>query len=182
MLTIQDQAKDERAVGNGTRLDAQHRPESQPPGTGATSRDQQALGGRDQSSETPFESFCYTRQMRWWRHSALSRAVAFVFLLWTAADLSNASLCALDNEDTSSTAAPSTAGGAVVKDDLSSSLPPVQAPHVDDCFCCSHCVDVFAIIPADAATIANRPRALLMLAAARIFGSPFYHPPQISLQ
>jgi hypothetical protein len=115
--------------------------------------------------------------MRWWRHSALSRAVALIFLLWTATDLSNPSLCALDKDD----AAPVGAASAV-----QGSTPPVApqpaSPHIDDCFCCSHCVDVARCLPADEVTIANRLKTLLALSAPRIFGSPLFHPPQISLQ
>ena len=56
---------------------------------------------------------------------------AVVILAWTAADLSNSSLCALDQEGFPSP----------VEQSSQDQLPfGSEAIHFDDCFCCSHCV------------------------------------------
>ena len=97
-----------------------------------------------------------------------------LLLLWTAADLSNASLCALDNE-----------GQPMQLSDEHASLgsSDAQVPdstperHIDDCFCCSHCVDLQAFAPAILVMPVELQRTPLVLAAARLFGSPLYHPP-----
>lgn len=112
----------------------------------------------------------------------MSRAVVFTILLWTAADLSNVSLCALDNEDASATAALASADGVVLQAPSDAGVPLAPASHVDDCFCCSHCVEVAVIIPAQASAVASSPRPALVRAEPRIFGSPLYHPPKFSLQ
>ncbi len=115
--------------------------------------------------------------MRWWRHSRLAQTVSLILLLWTAADLTNASLCALENEGTGFSSAGATASQIV---DTSSSQAPVPAPpHIDDCFCCSHCVDVQVLSPATHALPVDLQHAPLVLAAPRIFGSPLYHPPLV---
>lgn len=125
------------------------------------------------------ERLLYSFDMRWWRHSRLVHAVAMLLLLWTAADLSNASLCALDNEGTG----PFPVSTGATLQDSSDSQVPAQAPqHIDDCFCCSHCVDVKALTPAALATPADAQRTPLVLAAPRLFGSRLYHPPLSSLQ
>ena len=116
-------------------------------------------------------------KMSWWRHSRLARAVTMVLLLWTAADLTNSSLCALENEDARSTA-PATPGSTALDHDSSSETPRQPAtPHIDDCFCCSHCVDVQGFAPALASVPVNRELRPLVLAAPRLFGSRLYHPP-----
>lgn len=71
-----------------------------------------------------------------------------ILLLWTALDMSAPGLCALEREGdtsaaalvdaTASLAAASIATGTAPLPDGSSS----PVPHVDDCFCCSHCVDL----------------------------------------
>lgn len=127
---------------------------------------------------------CYTHGMRWWRRCALSRVVVFAILLWTAADLSNATICALENEGTSSPtiATPFTLDGTVLHGEWGPSAPPAQAPHVDDCFCCSHCTEVAGLVASHAAIVAVRPTSPVVVSAPRIFASALYHPPQLSLQ
>ena len=122
--------------------------------------------------------------MRWWRQTLLSRAVVLAILLWTAVDLSNASLCALENESGGSRygaglLTPQSA--ALLEDGSTSSVPPAPAPHIDDCFCCSHCVEFAGLAPGHPATIIEGQKAPVVLAAVRIFGAPLYHPPQVSL-
>jgi hypothetical protein len=117
--------------------------------------------------------------MRSWRRSGLARAAVAVLLLWTAVDMTNASLCALDNED----------GGAVVAtgelprimgttSSPVSPVAPASAAHVDDCFCCSHCVrpGLRAPIPAPLAIVrVTAPPAVQAIQSA---SDPLDHPPQ----
>ena len=117
--------------------------------------------------------------MRVWRHGRLIHAVAMLLLLWTAADLSNASLCALDNEGAATF--PSTDGAPLL--DSSTTRVPAQAPHhIDDCFCCSHCVDLQTVSTMTVAVPVDLRNLSLVLPSPRIFGSPLYHPPLASLQ
>jgi len=112
--------------------------------------------------------------MRWWRHSRLAQTVSLILLLWTAADLTNASLCALENEGTSFGSIGTT---ATMSDSSSSQVPDPAPRHIDDCFCCSHCVDVQVLSPATLAMPVDLQHTPLVLASPRIFGSPLYHPP-----
>lgn len=117
--------------------------------------------------------------MAWWRHSRLAQAVTMVLLLWTAADLTNTSLCALENEDMRSTT-PSTPGSTTLDQDTHGQIPPQPArPHIDDCFCCSHCVEVHGLVPALASVPVNTELQALVLATPRLFGSRLYHPPLV---
>jgi hypothetical protein len=112
--------------------------------------------------------------MRWWRESRLVQAVVMLLLLWTAADLSNASLCALDNEGQ-----PIQLSAAHASLDSSSAQLPDQTPqhHIDDCFCCSHCVEHQSVAPAAFVAHAEMQRPPLVLAAPQRDGFPLYHPP-----
>ena len=113
--------------------------------------------------------------MRWWRESRLVQAVVMLLLLWTAADLSNASLCALDNEgqplQVSTEHASLASSGAQVPN------PTTPERHIDDCFCCSHCVEHQMIAPAALVMRVKMQRPPLVLAAPRLFGARLYHPP-----
>jgi hypothetical protein len=96
-----------------------------------------------------------------------------VLLLWTAADLTNSGLCALDSEDPLGVPASNEAA-------LDQSVPnPVPfnapAPHIDDCFCCSHCVDVQGLAPALVSIPVHREVPPLVLAAPSGFHAPLYH-------
>lgn len=114
--------------------------------------------------------------MRWWRHSPLGPIVAMILLLWTAVDLSNAGLCALDNEDAAPIAADATTALAASHGDRAP-LAPDTSRHVDDCFCCSHCVDVRPFAAVLECAPVPLPRSVLMLAAPRNIGASLYHPP-----
>lgn len=98
-----------------------------------------------------------------------------LLLLWTAADLSSASLCALDNEGTGGL--PYSAAASL--QESSTGRVPDQTPqqHIDDCFCCSHCVDVQALSPSTVVMRVDLQRTPLVLAQPHLFGSPLYHPP-----
>ena len=115
--------------------------------------------------------------MRWWRHSRLAQTVSLILLLWTAADLTNASLCALENEGTGFSSVEATATQIVDSSSSQAPVPVPAPPHIDDCFCCSHCVDVQVLWPATLAMPVDLQHAPLVLASPRIFGSPLYHPP-----
>lgn len=117
---------------------------------------------------------CYTRNMHWGRHSRLAQAIAVVLLLWTALDLSNESLCALEGEAGQSILTTEKAAVAAT----SSAADPVHAPqHVDDCFCCSHCVEVSSTTPAPVGLSINQDAVALVPSAPYTFGAPLYHPP-----
>jgi hypothetical protein len=111
-----------------------------------------------------------------WRHSRLVRVVAVFLLLWAAADMSNASLCAQENEDGGFSVS---ASAPAVRDDAAST--PAHAPvqHVDDCFCCSHCVEVIDIAPALLSSPVASEFQMAGSGAPRSFGSRLYHPPLV---
>jgi hypothetical protein len=81
------------------------------------------------------------------------RWCATVLLLWTAIDMMAPGLCALEREhdDVAVAAAVAEAvetAGVPARLAPNEALPPgdsTSAPHVDDCFCCSHCVDVWRL-------------------------------------
>ena len=112
--------------------------------------------------------------MRWWRQSWLVQVIAIAILVWTAADLTNVSLCALDHEGTQS--GPVTTS-ATRCDGAETQFPPAAPQHFDDCFCCSHCVELQVLVPETFEAPADLQRSPSVLASPRIFGSPLYHPP-----
>ena len=117
--------------------------------------------------------------MAWCRRSRLAQAVTIVLLLWTTVDLTNLSLCALENENARPSAAAILAS-TTFDQALHDQIPPLPArPHVDDCFCCSHCVELQSLAPPLASVSVNRELQPLVLAAPRLFGSRLYHPPLV---
>ena len=93
--------------------------------------------------------------------SVVFRRVAWtasvILLVWTAADLSNYRICALDQEGFP--------GSPAEHEPL---WPAGDGVHVDDCFCCSHCVEPgfrfdvdesFEIVGAPQAFVTSRPHA-----------------------
>jgi len=115
--------------------------------------------------------------MAHWRRGLIVRFVVIALLLWTGADLTNASLCALEREESVSFAI---GGDDTVAADVSVPGPVAPSlPHIDDCFCCSHCVEVQALFP----DLLAGPAAAAFAAAApgepRHFGNPLYHPPLV---
>ena len=95
-----------------------------------------------------------------------------VILMWTAVDLANASACSLDNEALPGTAHSFLIGAAALGAD--GSVTPV---HIDDCFCCSHCVKVQAIVIPDAVPRATASYQPPPQRSPLVFASVFYHPP-----
>lgn len=115
--------------------------------------------------------------MRWWRHSRLARAVAMILLLWTGADLTNASLCALDSDQIGATFSREYA--LTVSAESTNPTPSQPSHHIDDCFCCSHCVDVQVLVPSVVAELITRREAPFDVAVPHGFGFPLYHPPLV---
>ena len=107
------------------------------------------------------------------RHRPLYQVCALVFLLWTAVDLTNAGLCALDNDPLG----PLTSHVTVRAAD-GAGLPDAPTPHIDDCFCCSRCVEPTPMAaPADVDAVARRER-LIADALPLPDRASIYHPPQ----
>jgi hypothetical protein len=99
--------------------------------------------------------------------------MALLILMWTAVDLVHPSACALD-------ASPAGVAAMQASDAVRVPLGAVPSGHVDDCFCCSHCVHPTAT--AAAAT----SRALVVPRADRYRDrlpsadrAAVYHPPQV---
>lgn len=130
------------------------------------------------SSAAPDElNLAILQAMSWWRQNRLVQMVSLVLLLWTGADLTNSSLCAVENEDAQSSPI---ATHAVAVDGQSSPLrSDGPAAHIDDCFCCSHCVEVQGLSTVATATLVERELKALVLSSPRTFGSPLYHPPLV---
>ena len=75
--------------------------------------------------------------MRTARFRRGARLAAWLLLFWVGVDLSNSSICALDQEGSSAQAT------STSEESTSAPVPSHATPaHFDDCFCCSHCVDV----------------------------------------
>ncbi len=109
------------------------------------------------------------------RSKWLLRLVCLLLLSWTAVDLGASELCALDNDGALTlNIAPAAICSPISSPD---SHPPA---HVDDCFCCSHCVNAVAsapIVHAAPVCLAVAPlRADAVIDVAR----PTYHPPKTS--
>lgn len=111
------------------------------------------------------------------RFRKLIRATAWLFLAWTALDLGVPSLCALDQERESPPiyssseriAAPSTPNEST----------PDAPVHVDDCFCCSHCVNVTALHALATLAFVGTDLALPSDSVPVAAGYPPYHPPRV---
>jgi hypothetical protein len=105
------------------------------------------------------------------------RTVVVALLLWTAADIANSNLCALDQD-----VPPATQALGLTADRDSTPANPVapEAPlHVDDCFCCSHCVEVQELGPRLLSVRLSSNADVPPLASPRIFGVRLYHPPLV---
>ena len=121
----------------------------------------------------------YSSSMSAWRASGLVRAVVVVLLAWTAIDMTNAWLCQLDNEGSVAVLFGDEASSISGAGSLPASpAAPPSAAHVDDCFCCSHCVrpGLRAPIPAPLAIV--RVTAPLAVQAIQSASDPLDHPPQ----
>lgn len=110
------------------------------------------------------------------RKSRLVPAVALVLLAWTAVDLTNASLCALDQEGAARSAC------VVVMQQIGrgqqdgGSVP----THVDDCFCCSHCVDAAALPALTITCFTADSMGFERVSPPRSIPRSLDHPPQLA--
>ena len=111
------------------------------------------------------------------RNSAIVRAVAILLLVWTAADLTDAGLCALDQEGTG---APLPTHTTVIRGVPGGyDNPGSRSAHVDDCFCCSHCVDSSGFVVVHAAPHALTVVRCELFAGPRSIPRLLDHPPQL---
>ena len=107
------------------------------------------------------------------RFCAIARAVALLLLALVALDLGNPSLCALDQ------AAPLMPVSAATLDQRpTDDSGPAGPVHIDDCFCCSHCVDVSSIAAPSPLAWAASDLPLPRDRAPFTTASPLYHPPR----
>jgi hypothetical protein len=97
-----------------------------------------------------------------------------VFLLWTAVDLTNPELCALDNDPL---APVSTSATLFAVDDAG--LPDGPAPHIDDCFCCSRCVEASPVQAPAGLRLVTRRAPLVSDTLLVADHASVYHPPQV---
>jgi hypothetical protein len=118
------------------------------------------------------------------------RWCATVLLLWTAIDMMAPGLCALEREHEESVVAgaaafeasadqPGIAAAATMAPN--DALPPAgdSTPdqHVDDCFCCSHCVDMWRLDAVAAPADLVRHFVVREQRPADNIPPPPYHPP-----
>ena len=127
----------------------------------------------DRPTPGRFRAVLYSRVMVWVRLRTTARTVAWVLLAWVAVDLGVPNLCALEREQGFAISGSST---AVAPDDGGGI--PIAPPHVDDCFCCSHCVDVTQVSGATAPPLADTRVVLPPAAIPFPFGLSLYHPPR----
>ena len=98
----------------------------------------------------------------------IARVVAVILLTWTGADLVNAQLCAADQ-------VPATSQAAAQHD---SERPDRPAP-VDDCFCCSHTVQLSVVLLSDSLEVLQDRVNILRGVASSYRTLPLDHPPQL---
>ncbi len=102
-----------------------------------------------------------------------AQLTAFVLLGLVAIDLGAPSLCALDQAAVSEFGETST---ATAPEDFDTAPPPV---HLDDCFCCSHCVHPSqALHPTGLARVEDKAFPLTEQVAFALIAAPF-HPPRV---
>ena len=105
---------------------------------------------------------------------AVVRLTAILLLAWTALDLTATQLCAADNRPWAlNEPAPEDVAGP-------SSSTPVPQGHIDDCFCCSHCVNVALLVPLRATPLTTACDPSLDTRVPSGDGCPLFHPPQLS--
>ena len=122
------------------------------------------------------ERRCYTaKPVAFGRFGTFVRATAWLFLAWTAVDLTVPSLCALDREQDPALIYSSDARVDVAPTPHSTTPAPV---HVDDCFCCSHCVNMTAIHALASLSLGRTDTPLPADRMPLAAGYPPYHPPR----
>jgi hypothetical protein len=115
----------------------------------------------------------YSPRMGPSRFRKTARTAAWLLLAWVAVDLGNPSLCALD-QDVPVMPLSDAALDTFPPDSGAPDLP----AHIDDCFCCSHCVNIASVQPSSRLAQAGLPAPLPTDAAAWPTAYPPYHPPR----
>lgn len=105
----------------------------------------------------------------------LYRAAVFVLLIQTGLDLSNTAFCSLDSQPLLPLAS---ADATAARPDGSPSQP-ANAPHVDDCFCCSACIDVQAVSQPVTVVLVSPAASTLPSRHVPTLSRLLYHPPQL---
>ena len=109
------------------------------------------------------------------------RVVVLILLCQTGLDLAMPSVCALDSEGLSPAFAGPASPAVVTSAPAShrSGVPPRPVGHVDDCFCCSGCVEaqpVFHIVPV--VRLAPHPN-VVPDNFVPLLSRHFFHPPRL---
>lgn len=120
----------------------------------------------------------YSHHLALFRRCRFVRRLAVLFLLWTAVDLLDVQLCALDRWALPHSSTAERHEPASLNASTTTNAP--TAPLADDCFCCSHTV-MSACAPAPT-LVARMDRATVALETkhSTLVRPPLYHPPQIS--
>lgn len=116
-------------------------------------------------------------RMSAWRRSRLARFTVALILAWTAIDITNSWLCSLDGE-----ALPWAAVDVAIVGADSGAQPDMPLPvtgHIDDCFCCSHCVQPGAFEPVDVSLELIADGTLPLPSILRSSANSLDHPPQL---
>jgi hypothetical protein len=135
-----------------------------------------ALSLRDERGDRA----CYTDRVMGLRggRRLVLRWCATVLLLWTAIDVMAPGLCALEREHEENAVSAASADETAAPD---RALPPTNdstsAPHVDDCFCCSHCVDIWRLDAVGAPADLVQRFVVHEQRPADFIPPPPYHPP-----
>ena len=104
------------------------------------------------------------------RRSRLLQFAVVLLLSWTAVDLANACLCAVDSDGLAQ-------NDAAMTDHAADPISPPTS-QVDDCFCCSHSVDVGRLaVVLDSTAVAPLPDMSVPAAPLSPPHIPF-HPPR----
>lgn len=98
------------------------------------------------------------------------QSVVFVLLAWTALDVFNPALCGLDE-------LPFVAAGVAL--DADTTTPVESRGSEEDCFCCSHNVNVCAIVQVSVSLPTKAQVPAHRVQNAFWTTSPLYHPPRL---
>jgi len=108
---------------------------------------------------------------------AVCRIAAIAILLQTGVDLSSAAVCALDGGRLP--AVQQGAGGTLVSESGGDAGQPAAPAHVDDCFCCSGCVEVAPATSVCPVTLVSPARGAAAVRHAPLLSRLVFHPPQL---
>ena len=119
--------------------------------------------------------------MRSSRLRTIYRLAVLVLLFQTGLDLSNAALCALDAErfGLAGRASSTLASSGDFGDEGSQPSQPAKPGHVDDCFCCSPCVDAEPIAQPVMVAVVAAAEDDLPVKHVPLLPTFLFHPPQL---